>query len=171
MLDSLAAHPVQEYSLRADAPIPGAVTSSWLHFRGIELLSVEEKWNDIDTIGTHLDGEIFNRVALYGVLEVAESRSNEWVSNTASSTGRSDFTAIVAEITRYNPRRILLLPNRLKGGPNPLPLYSKAQRFSDLRQAQDWLEGDPMLGEGTIRQALDAGLERLRSDKSVNLNL
>jgi hypothetical protein len=161
MTGSFAAHRVQEYSLRADAPIPGAVTSSWLRFLGIELLSVEETWNDIDTVGTHLDGEILNRVALYGVLQTADSPRK----------GNPAVTAIMAEINRYNPRVIVLLPGRLKSGPNPLPLYSKAQRFSDLRQARDWLEDDSMLGEGTIRQVLDAGLERLMADKSVNLSL
>jgi hypothetical protein len=161
MPGSSAAHTVREFSLRADAPIPGTVTSSWLHFRGIELLSVEEPWNDIGTIGTHLDGEILNRVALYGVLKAARSPRK----------GIPAVTAIVAEITRYNPRMILLLPRRGTLEPRQLPLYSKAQRFSDLRQARAWLESDPMLTEGTIRLALDAGLERLMSDKLVNLNL
>lgn len=112
MTGTSAAHRVQEYSLRADAPIPGTVTSSWLHFRGIELLSVEKPWNDIDTRGTHLDGEILNRVALYGVLEAADSPRK----------GNRTVTAIVAEINRYNPRVIMLLPGRLTFGPNPLPL-------------------------------------------------
>jgi len=161
MTGSLTDLRIQEYSLRSDAPIPGAVTSSWLHFSGIELLSIEETWNDIDTIGTHLDGEILNRVALYSVLKAADSPRE----------GNRTVTAIVAEINRYNPRVIVLLPLKGTFEPRRLPLYSKAQRFSDLRQARDWLECDPMLSEGTIRQYLDAGLERLMSDKSAILNL
>jgi hypothetical protein len=122
-------------------------------------------------MGTHLDGEILNRVALYGVLEAADAPRMRWYPRLRRRQSEPAVTTIVAEINRYNPRVILLLPRRGTLEPRQLPLYSKAQRFSDLRQARDWLEGDPMLSEGTIRQVLDAGLEQLRSDKSVNLNL
>jgi hypothetical protein len=138
------------FSLRSHAPIPGIVTDAWLHFSGVELLVVEEVWNDSDTRGTGLDGEILNRVALYGVVDLPATH----------------FQAVIAEVARYHPRVIMLPPRRRTDGPSPLPLYSMARRFVDLQQARGWLEHEPILHEGTIRQRLDDGLGRLAADKN-----
>lgn len=48
-----------------------------------------------------------------------------------------------------------------------LPFYSRARQFDDLQPARVWLQGDPMLDDGTIWLRLDGGLTRL---ESINWN-
>jgi hypothetical protein len=157
-------HPrgVRDYSLRRDAPIPGTVTRSWLRFSGFALLVIEETWNNADTRGTYLDGELMNRVALYGVVDSVSTRRLRWY-QTLNRRRSRDACYVVAEVARYNPRVCLMLTDRVIGGFVSLPLYSRARQFLDLQLARDWLEGDPILDDGTIRQRLDCGMAGLMS--------
>jgi hypothetical protein len=162
MSNTFAAHHVRNYSLRRNAPIPGIVTDSWIRFSGVELLVVEEVWNTDETRGTSLDGEIMNRVALYGVVDSVYTGQLRWFQRMRVRQ-RSDVSTVIAEVSRYNPRVVMLAPDRHRGGPIQVPLYSLAQQFDDLQQARVWLEGDPMLGDLAIRHRLDSGLLRLNS--------
>jgi hypothetical protein len=164
MTGLLPAHRAREYSLRSNAPIPGVVTESWLHFAGVELLAIEEVWNDTDTRGTRLDGEILNRIALYGVIDSTETGCMHWFRSLGRRRQSVKFAQIAAEVRRYNPRVVFLPPGRERNGPNPLPLYSKARQFVDLQAARDWLECDAMLDEGTMRDRVSDGLDRLTID-------
>jgi len=162
MSNTFAANHLRTYSLRDNAPIPGIVTDSWLRFSGRELLVVEEVWITDETRGTSLDGEIINRVALYGVAGPAPNGPLSWFQCMRRRPG-IDLSTVVAEVTRYHPRVVVLPPDRQRGGPLQLPLYSLAQIFDDLQPARAWLEGNPMLGDLAIRDRFDRGITRLNA--------
>lgn len=138
---------IRSYSLRGDAPIPGTVTLSHLRFEGLPLLEIEEVWNDADTAGTYLDGEILNRVAIYR--EYQKTWFGHW----------RPGAAYFAEEVRYNPRVCLIPPNRIKE--NPIPRFSRASGFSSFEEAIRWVRQGSLVSEGTIGKSFEAQIDGL----------
>lgn len=144
--------PHREFSLRANSPVPGSVTESWLHFSGVTLFEAEEVWNDSGTAGTWLDGEILNRVAIYGVIRAKVRRQLRWI---YQKTTQPTPEAFVGEVARYNPRVFFALPGRPWGGPNRIPFFARAGQFLSLRLAIESILKEPLIAEGSLLKRLD----------------
>lgn len=132
----------REIGLRRNDP-PGCYDSTLeknLVFRGRIVIEVEDTWNDERTLGTNLDGEILNRIAIY-----------------ASSAG-GDGKRFVGEQCRYNPRVILKSPEIVASG--GLPLMSLAEEFDEFDRAVSWILAGPLIEHGQIRGAFELELKR-----------
>jgi len=129
------------FELRSDEPPPAGSNTSKpdLIFKGTTLLELERAWTGAR--GTRLEGEIFDRVAVYR----SAGATRRWLL-------RSGF--YVAEERRYNPRVIL--------APDPIPLLSRARKFDSLQAAVVWLREGTLLEDAELRSEFEAKLEVVR---------
>lgn len=125
-----------EIRLRSNDPPPSGnnTQEADLVFSGEVVFEIEEAWNDDKSRGTPLDGEVFDRIALYRV------------ANNKSYLGISKADTYVAEMSRYNPR-VIINPRALSG--NPIPFFSFAKGFTNVEEASRWLfEGELASNDG-----------------------
>lgn len=138
---------VREFALRSNDPAPGGSNTHErdLKFRGSILIEVEEIWNDGESRGTKYDGEIINPLAIYLV------RSRR--------IGLPNSADYVAKQCRYNPRALLLYPERRE----PIPFFSQAVGVNSLDDAVSWIESGPLIIEGDLAEMSAAKLTRLQT--------
>ena len=142
---------VERYALRSDDPVPGSNEHvADLCFEGRLLIEVEDVWNDAETLGTYLDGEIVNRLAVYerAMASRAFRRPQQGV-------------RFVAEQARYNPRAILNPPRGARRA--PIPFFSKAVESESFEHAVAWIEAGELIAEGQLRQKFADEVQRCRA--------
>lgn len=131
---------VRKFELHSNALLPGSITHGRdLSFEGRLLIEVEDAWNDAETVGTYLVGEIVNRLAIYEKepVKLAFRRPQQGA-------------RFVAEQARYNPRVILKPPRRVRRA--PIPFFSKAVELNSFDQAVAWIEAGELIAEGQLRE-------------------
>jgi hypothetical protein len=140
----------RRFALRSDDPTPhGSNThKADMVFEGLLLLQLEQVWNDDTTRGTHLDGEIFERVAIY-----REPGKRRFLRPRAPDR-------FIAEESRYN-LRVIFNPH---GADNPIPFFSRAKRFQSLELAAEWLLSGNVASHGALRNRLEEQLKRHATD-------
>jgi hypothetical protein len=146
--------------------VPGTVTDSWLRFTGILLIEVEEPWDDTERASGPPPGEIINRIALHAVVDSKHQRRSRWLRWLGRKDVSGGCTGFVGEVARFNPRALVASSRRQRNGPNPLPFFSRAEQFSSLGDAIEWLSTQPLIAEGSLRVQLDEDIKRLRHEFS-----
>jgi hypothetical protein len=120
---------IRRIGLRRNDPPPAYdnTLEKDLEFFGRILLRVEDVWNNDLIRETSLDGEIFNRLAIYERLN----------------------GGYVAEQLRYNPR-VIINPNFNADESKQIPFTSFAQKFATLDGAIAWIRNGILFDEGQL---------------------
>jgi len=109
---------------------------------------------------TSLDGEIMNRVALYGVVD-SVIPANSAGFNGCVVRQRSDVSTVIAEVSATTPLRSLCSAPTVTEAASRCRFTLCASNSTICRQARVWLEGDSNARHLAIRIARDSGLLRL----------
>jgi hypothetical protein len=130
----------KQIALRRNDPAPSYSNSleKDLCFSGRVILKVEEIWNNELTLGTRLDGEIVNRVAIYE---------------------RADG-GYVAEQLRFNPR-VIFNPHARGDLSKRIPFMSLAEEFRTVDAALAWIQQGMLIREGDLSRRLNKEIARV----------
>jgi len=122
MVLGIVRHPERDFSIPKCALPPSHNPVRDFHFRGRKLFQIERLWNDQFTVGSHLDGEIFERVALYN-----RTRSLHPISFLK-------INSLVVQLERTNHRAIYIV-GRTVNDENPIPFFSISREFFSEKSA------------------------------------
>ena len=130
---------LRRFELRSNDP-PSHGSNSHpgdLIFYGATIFEAERVWNNEETRGTSLDGEILDRIAIYQELGRDNMQSDQ----------------IYAEISRYNPRVIV-------SGTTQIPFFSYVKGFPSVNRAAEYIHSGSISVPSELLRKLDMYLRK-----------